>query len=258
MKSNFHTHYEICKHASGNMQMYVEEAIKCGMETLGFSEHVPVLNGLHTKRMDQDDRFRYYADFQESKFKYGDRIALHLGYEMDYIPTEIQFQERLLQEHAVEYAILGHHYVYDGVGKFHSVFSSVSKEMLGAYAKTLIEAIDLCMHMYVAHPDLIFLNYPIWDEDAVRAAHLICGHAKRRNIPLEINCNGFRKGMKTYRDGRRYGYPNVHFWKIAKMYQNDVVFGLDAHNPMHMGDAAVEQALQMVNELDIQPIEIIL
>ena len=41
MKANYHTHTWRCNHASGNERQYVENAIKAGLEVLGFADHTP-------------------------------------------------------------------------------------------------------------------------------------------------------------------------------------------------------------------------
>ena len=41
MKANYHTHSKYCGHASGEVEEYVKVAIERGIETLGFSCHVP-------------------------------------------------------------------------------------------------------------------------------------------------------------------------------------------------------------------------
>ena len=41
MRANYHTHTPRCRHASGTERDYVENALKGGLETLGFSDHTP-------------------------------------------------------------------------------------------------------------------------------------------------------------------------------------------------------------------------
>ena len=42
MIANYHTHTARCGHARGEDREYVERAVERGLETLGFSEHVPL------------------------------------------------------------------------------------------------------------------------------------------------------------------------------------------------------------------------
>ena len=41
MFCNYHTHTYRCGHATGTDREYVENAIKVGLKTLGFSDHAP-------------------------------------------------------------------------------------------------------------------------------------------------------------------------------------------------------------------------
>ena len=55
MKANYHTHTYRCNHASGKEREYIENAIRAGMDTLGFSDHVPYPHMKARTRI-QDDR----------------------------------------------------------------------------------------------------------------------------------------------------------------------------------------------------------
>ena len=39
IKSNFHSHNYLCGHAVGTVSDYVKEAVACGLETIGISDH---------------------------------------------------------------------------------------------------------------------------------------------------------------------------------------------------------------------------
>ena len=43
MKTNYHTHTWRCNHAEGNEKQYVENALKAGLEILGFADHAPYI-----------------------------------------------------------------------------------------------------------------------------------------------------------------------------------------------------------------------
>ena len=56
-KVNLHTHSFYCKHGSGTIADYVEQARKDGLKLLGFSEHCPLPDREYQKgnRMDYED-----------------------------------------------------------------------------------------------------------------------------------------------------------------------------------------------------------
>ena len=97
-------------------------------------------------------------------------------------------------------------------------------DMLDMYVENVIAGIRTGKFMYVAHPDL-----PVYvgdDKDVVlfEAYNQICSVAKELNIPLEINVLGHMRG--------KY-YPSDNFFKVAAEHKNDVIIGMDIHNPKH-------------------------
>jgi histidinol-phosphatase (PHP family) len=51
-------------------------------------------------------------------------------------------------------------------------------------------------------------------------------------------------------------YPNLDFWKIVSEVGNDVVIGLDAHNPSVYDDKEnLQKAKQILQNLDITPLD---
>ena len=41
IKTNYHTHYSICKHAVGSLEEYILKAIELGYEEFAVTEHIP-------------------------------------------------------------------------------------------------------------------------------------------------------------------------------------------------------------------------
>ena len=41
LKANYHAHTFRCQHANGTEREYIEAAIDMGIETFGFSDHIP-------------------------------------------------------------------------------------------------------------------------------------------------------------------------------------------------------------------------
>lgn len=75
----------------------------------------------------------------------------------------------------------------------------------------------------------------------------LCEHAKKVNMPLEINFLGIW-------DNRHY--PNPQFWKIAGEVGNTVIFGADAHQPEKVWNPeAIAVAESMVKKYGFQLLE---
>ena len=75
----------------------------------------------------------------------------------------------------------------------------------------------------------------------------MCEGAKALNIPLEINLLGIRMGRQ---------YPSRVLFELAAEVGNDIVIGVDAHDPEHFLDKNQHVvAAQMVKDLGLKLIE---
>lgn len=254
MKTNYHTHYSLCKHAVGTMEEYVVKAIENNYEIFGISEHVPDFDRVHLNRMSIEDLEQYYNDFDEVCAKYHDKIELHIGFEAEFLKHQLPFYEQMRAEKRIEYLILGHHYLQSGSSS-HSAFDITTSELLLRHAKEQAHAFETGLFDCCAHPDLGLLSYPCFDKDAKEACKIILSAAERNDMPLEINCNGIRKGQLSCSDGQYLGYPNKHFWKIAGEYDVKVIIGSDAHDPNHLDDNTYVLAGEIIYENKLQKID---
>ena len=108
------------------------------------------------------------------------------------------------------------------------------------YAESTVKAIRTGLFIYVAHPDL-FMRHRT-DEQftpaCMEAADMICQAAKEQGMPIEYNL----LGLGNLLSGHGRGYPSDPFWQYARKYDNDVILGVDAHDPAHLRDTALWQA----------------
>ena len=54
-------------------------------------------------------------------------------------------------------------------------------------------------------------------------------------MPIEYNLLGLQ-GELT---GHSRGYPNQDFWQYVRKWDNDVIIGVDAHDPAQLRDSSV-------------------
>ena len=70
-------------------------------------------------------------------------------------------------------------------------------------------------------------------------------------MPLEFNLLGLGDEMR----GRHRGYPHPDFWRYIRKWNNDVIIGVDAHEPVALTNAAVwQEAERRLQALDITPV----
>ena len=93
MITNYHTHTVFCD-GRAEAVCFVEEAIRLGMTSLGFSAHAPV--NFPTGWTINPVRLRdYYIEIKRLKHEYAGRINIHCGLEADFFP-DIMYEVKSL------------------------------------------------------------------------------------------------------------------------------------------------------------------
>ncbi len=242
---NFHTHTMRCRHASGEDREYVENAIRGGIKTLGFSDHAPYVfkdDYYSTFRMYPGELEEYVKSVTALKEEYAGQIDIHLGLEAEYYPEFFDAFLSLIRPFPIEYLILGQHATKNEMdGGYYAAWKTNDENKLFEYTNQVVSAIHTGAFSYVAHPDVI--NFRENDKAEEKAWKMICEAAKEKNVPLEINLLGIR--------GRRH-YPYAGFWKIAGETGVPVTVGSDAHNPADVCDSlSFDTAMLMVKKYDL-------
>lgn len=241
---NLHTHTERCNHAIGADEDYVEAAIAAGIQTLGFSDHVPMpyRNHFHSHiRMRVNELPDYTASILSLKEAYRSQIEILLGYEAEYDAELFPEMLKELSQYPFDYLIFGAHFIDNEYAGFYAVSETCEEERLAAYVRNVLAGISTGVYTYLAHPDLIYYTGP--DEIYEKHMRKICLAAKEANLPLEINLNGYRYHRN---------YPDERFFALAKEYRNTIVLGFDAHNPDLFTDPEpMKKAEALIQRLDL-------
>ena len=248
MLANYHTHTYHCKHAVGTPDEYAAEAVKNGIEILGFSDHVPYPFSLEgyksTFRMDVCETEQYVDELKALRENYKGKLEILIGYEAEYYPKEFSAALKNINRFECDYMILAQHSInneYDG----YYVTSPCDEEILKIYVNQLIEGMKTGEFKYVAHPDLVFYreNADVYRREMER----LCLAALDLKMPLEFNLLGFAE--------KRH-YPYDKFWEIAAEAGNSVILGCDAHCPENVGRKDVyNAAVAHLKKYKIKPIE---
>lgn len=247
---NLHTHTYRCHHAKGNDEEYVIKAIENGYDLIGFSDHAPYLfpNGyVSTFRMLPSDAENYANSIKVLREKYKGEIDIKLGFELEYYPRLIDKEIEFLKSLDYDYLILGQHYV-DNEYEDYAIYTgsqTKSPAVLDKYISQVILGAKSGLFTYIAHPDLI--NFKGDNKLYIQKMTYMVKELKKLDIPLEFNFLG-------YTDKRNY--PNKDFWQIVSEVKNDVVIGLDAHNPNVYDDKEnLERAKKYLSSLGISPLD---
>ncbi len=249
---NYHTHTTRCRHAFGKDRDYIEKAIKAGITELGFSDHAPMLfpddKYYSTFRMYPNQVDDYINSVNLLREEYKDRIKIHLGFEIEYLPELFEKTSEWLEEKGAEYFILGQHFTnneYDK-GSFYCGSKSYSKKDFDKYINQALDGLKTGRFLYIAHPDLF--NFRGSTKIYIEKMTYFCTEIKKLGFPVEFNLLGFAQNRN---------YPNRRFWKIVSEVKNDVVIGFDAHSPEVFQNRKIyDDAVAYLQNLGITPIEL--
>ena len=247
MLHNYHTHTPRCNHANGSEREYIEIAIQNGMKTLGFSDHAPYLfpfqDYYSSFRMRVDELEEYADTVRKLAKEYAKDIRILCGFELEYYPDYHREEMAFLKTVHPDYIIMGQHFV----GEERSNISphNTNDAVLTAYVTQVLAGLATGDFLYVAHPDIPGFRFS--KEVCEREYRRLCEGAKRMKVPLEINFLGLRTNRQ---------YPSEAFFKIAAEVGNDVIFGADAHEAIHVFDAeSEEKATKWVQKYGLHLIE---
>lgn len=283
MRTNFHTHVYRCGHAIGDERVMVESAIKNKIEILGFSCHVPLpkyrlhllrglpyaFNSLKTvavvfktmitngpaMRMPYPQMKIHLKNVKQLQNEYQNDIKIFQGFEAEYFETYLPYYQKLLDDKIVDYFILGHHFHKYSIHSLYFGKPKITDKELNLYKEEVLKALDTNLFSYIAHPDLFMIGKRVWDDNCEKAAKEICVKAKEKNVALELNGGGIRRGLRNINDELLYPFPNPYFWKIASEVGNKVVLGIDAHSPEDFNDDIYRQLHKLVDKYELNLVD---
>ena len=237
MKHNFHTHTTRCKHAIGTDEDFVRAALDGGFDVLGFADHAPWAfdtDYVSHCRMPADQ----WADYKQSvlalKEKYQGQISIHLGLECEYYEKYFD-QLKRLRDDGCEYFILACHFLHTEETNPYIGLLCQEDDAVLRYAEETVKGIRTGLYSYIAHPDLYMMHREEFSPACMEAADMICQAAKEAHMPIEYNLLGLLGEMT----GHPRGYPNAEFWQYIRKWDNDVILGVDAHDPAQLRNQPV-------------------
>jgi len=230
-KADYHIHTKLCKHATGEIDQYVEMAIRLGMFKIGFSDHAPTDSGFDPAHRMNIDEFPYYIEsIERAKKSYSD-INIVIGIEADIYPGFEKNLEKLRRDFPVEYVIGSVHFI-DDVEVHGNRIQSYSKEEKSSLIKRYFDLLETGIYSglidVVAHIDLIKWSLADMQDEIVCHCERILKIVDVRNLILEVNTSGLRK-----KPGEIYPGPDI--LNRASLLNIPVCLGSDAHNPDDVG-----------------------
>jgi histidinol-phosphatase (PHP family) len=235
-----HVHTRLCHHAVGEMKEYVEAAIRRGLATIVFLEHLETDIRYQPCSWLEDADFAYY--FEEGdrlKRCYQGRIEIQLGMEVGVNSVALPVIQQRLAQYPVERVGLScHFYSHDGT---HLNLLSRRRQSLdllaeigadtvvSTYFDALIEAVALLECDVLCHLDAVLRHLPgiRFNAHHQRQILALLDGMQAQRVALEINTSGF--------DYRGSAFPAP--WIIAEAVHRGIPLraGSDAHQPSEVG-----------------------
>lgn len=235
-----HIHTFLCNHAIGNMEDYVQAAIKKGLARMSFLEHLESGIVYFKRNWLEDSHFaEYFREGERLKKAYQGQIAIELGAETGYNPDAVQGLRAKLNQYPFERLGLSCHYYWHGSQHWNLLslhqdsldyFVRLGPDkVLADYLKHLTRAVGELDCTVLCHLDAGLRHLPglrFQDSHREQVLHLLEA-AKARGMKLEINTSGF--------DRRGYPYPAEWIVREALKMGIPLTAGSDAHSPQEVG-----------------------
>ena len=232
MLFDYHMHTPLCGHAAGHPREYAAEAIRKGLQEIGFSEHNPMPSKFDEWRMDLIDFPEYIRLVEEARAEFP-QLPIRLGLECDFIPGKEGWIRELATKADFDYFIGSVHYItpdwdVDNPLKLARWKDQPVEEVWTKYFKAMTQAAQSGLFDFMAHPDLVkkFGHRPKGDLrpyykdtlDAIEAA----------GIAMEVSTAGLRKEVMEI-------YPSKVFLEEAFTRNIPILISSDAHAPQEVG-----------------------
>ena len=159
IKYDYHIHTTRCKHAAGEMEAYVEQAIRLGLQEIAFTDHIPLPGDFDIEhRMDRHELDDYVRSVSDLDCAYPE-ITILTGIEADYYEGFETYTEKLLSQYPFDVVLMAVHFIRhwpQGNWAFHYNFPEKQLyEVYADYLNIVSEGIKTGLFDVVAHLDLI-------------------------------------------------------------------------------------------------------
>ncbi len=240
LKQDSHVHTRLCNHASGEMEEYVLAAIRMGLESLTFLEHLEAdIQYFERTWLTEDDFSYYFSEGERLRTKYRDQIRILLGVEVGYNPEAVELLNKQIAEHTWDRIGLSYHFLFDGnthlnmVSRRQNNIEALGKigasNVITRYLDGLIQGVKKLDCHFICHLDAVMRHdrgiqfHPSHWDQVKDLLHLM----RDKGMQLELNTSGFTL--------RNTPYPCHRIVSMAIELGIPLLAGSDAHRPEQVG-----------------------
>lgn len=238
-----HVHTRLCGHAKGEMEEYVQNAIKKGLKKLIFLEHMEegIVYAQGRTWLSEDEFDQYFSEGQRLQSRYQEKIEIGLGVECGYNPDYCDIlKARLAKRSWDQIGISSHFLRLEGMPHHLNLFSRKEANILLArkfgaeiildrYFSSLIDAVHCLPGTMLCHLDaaLRYLPETVLTDSHYAVIDKLLQVVSEKGMSVEINTSGFAI--------RQEQFPNQRILDMAQSYGIPFIFGSDAHKPSDVG-----------------------
>lgn len=231
--ADYHMHTPLCGHAVGKPEAYAAQAVRVGLQEIGFSDHAPLVTGPDPKiTMSFKELPVYYQMIEEVQAKFLGNLAIKMGLEADFIPGFEADTEEIINDYPYDYIIGSVHYIGewgfdnpdDRSGWTEKDVNAVYRE----YYDLLRQSAKSKLFDIMGHVDLVKKFGHRATENMTGEIKETAKAFKAAGVAVEINTAGLRKPV-----GEMYPAPDA--LKIYCKAGIPLTFGSDAHDPKDVG-----------------------
>ncbi len=231
MRIDYHNHTRLCKHASGDVIEYVEQAVEAGLSEIAFTDHMPLPDGYDSAhRMDMHQMETYLNWIQAARERFP-QITILFGIEADFIDGSERYIEDFLNRFNFDLVIMSVHFIRhwpEGNWVFGYDFPDRShRQILEDYFDAMQRGIETGLFDIVGHMDLIKQPGQSLIKTVPDRVSAIIDSIKKQKMCVEINSSGFRKI-------HRESFPGTEWFSLLKQYEIDLTTGSDSHAPLQV------------------------
>lgn len=230
---DYHTHTNRCGHASGTVEEYIESALSKNIREIGFSDHAPLPESIcDGYTMPASEVEQYIASIEECRERYEDRIAVRLGFEVDF-PLQGSFDRKYFTDPRVDYLIGSCHFI-DGWPFDHPDFTGGYRDrdiddIYASYYSVIESMAGSKLFDFIGHFEIIKKFGYRSKRDFSPTVEKIARIMAANDLAAEINTAGMLHPVREM-------YPSDRIIQIFFNCNVPITIGSDAHGPEQVGN----------------------
>ena len=231
--TDYHMHTPLCGHAVGEPLEYAEQALKAGLEEIGFSDHAPLVSHRDPKiTMDLGELPLYYSMIETVQEECKGKLRIKMALEADFIPGFEAKTKKILDDYPYDYVIGSVHFIknwgFDNPDERGQWNEQDVNQVYHDYFDLLRQSAQTKFFNIMGHVDLVKKFGNRATEDMTKEVQETAEVFKAYSVAVEINTSGLRKPVKEM-------YPSLPYLKIYCQAGVPLTFGSDAHDPKDVG-----------------------